>query len=462
MNAVTTNVSFSDVDVPHWTKAIGRTKGRFDEIVSKDHSMEKLAKELFEEIRKIPLIDPHSHIDPHAPVAKTVNDLLAYHYYTELAHSAGLAKSKIENCEGFEQAENIVGHLSHCSNTVQYGWLMELCRTFFGFEHAELTPSNLSSLFEGAESKMASPDWEDQVFRITNLESIFLTNDFDDPLEGFDTDRYIPCLRTDDLVFGFGQPEVRERLAKATSVTPTNWQDLNSALDTLFDHFVAKGARACAISLPPDFEPVRPGDEETRTALDRTLGGSASDDDRRTLGYAIFYALADRCEEFHLPFDLMVGVWRKVYKAGVFQGQDLFEKTTSLYQYRRLFNEKSKVIFPISVLTHNQNQELASYAWIFPNVLANGHWWYSNVPVYLEADMRARLEAVPKNKQIGYYSDAYKLEFVLPKYKMYRLCLARVLARDFVIGRGFSEEKALDLARTILRDNVERIFPSRR
>ena len=80
------------------------------------------------------------------------------------------------------------------------------------------------------------------------------------------------------------------------------------------------------------------------------------------------------------------------------------------------------------MLTSGQNQELASYAWIFPNVIASGHWWYSNVPAYIESDLRARLEAVPKMKLIGYYSDAYKLEFVLPKFNMYRRMLARVLA----------------------------------
>ena len=39
---------------------------------------------------------------------------------------------------------------------------------------------------------------------------------------------------------------------------------------------------------------------------------------------------------------------------------------------------------------------------------------------------------MPKTKQIGYYSDAYKLEFVLPKYNMYRRILATMLADDFV------------------------------
>ncbi len=142
----------------------------------------------------------------------------------------------------------------------------------------------------------------------------------------------------------------------------------------------------------------------------------------------------------------------------MYQGQDLFDQRTSLDLYRRLFNDKPRVIFPVSVLTHSQNQELASFAWIFPNVVTSGHWWYANIPAYIEADTRARLEAVPATKQIGYYSDAYKLEFVLPKFNMYRRCLARVLASDFVLARGWSETRAVELARQILRGNVERIF----
>jgi glucuronate isomerase len=124
-------------------------------------------------------------------------------------------------------------------------------------------------------------------------------------------------------------------------------------------------------------------------------------------------------------------------------------------------NDKPRVTFPISVLTHAQNQELASYAWIFPNVVTSGHWWYANIPAYIEPDLRGRLEAVPMTKQIGYYSDAYKLEFVLPKFRLYRRCLARVLANDFILARGWSEERALSLGQTVLRGNVERIFPSR-
>ena len=154
----------------------------------------------------------------------------------------------------------------------------------------------------------------------------------------------------------------------------------------------------------------------------------------------------------------MIGVNRRVYEQGVFQGQDLFDQRTSLVQFAPLFNGFPEVTFCVSVLSSGQNQELASYSWIFPNVMTNGHWWYSNIPAYIEHDMRARLQAVPKTKQIGYYSDMYKLEFALPKFNMYRRILAQVLANDFLRPHLYNESQALELARLLLRDNARRIF----
>ena len=63
-----------------------------------------------------------------------------------------------------------------------------------------------------------------------------------------------------------------------------------------------------------------------------------------------------------------------------------------------------------------------------------------------------------KPSRSRYYSDAYKLEFVLPKFAMYKRILAKILAERFVRDRGWSEEQALELGRRILRGNVERIF----
>ncbi|MCP6769795.1 hypothetical protein NL529_33610, partial [Klebsiella pneumoniae] len=55
-----------------------------------------LTQRILTELNGIRLIDPHSHINPHAAASKTLADILGYHYYTELAHSAGLPRNAIE------------------------------------------------------------------------------------------------------------------------------------------------------------------------------------------------------------------------------------------------------------------------------------------------------------------------------------------------------------------------------
>ncbi|MFV2067555.1 MAG: amidohydrolase, partial [Pirellulales bacterium] len=235
---------------------------------------------------------------------------------------------------------------------------------------------------------------------------------------------------------------------------------LHSAIGCLFDHFVAKGARACAISLPPDFAPEPIDAQTAESALASLLrdGPACDETTRQIMARHVFWRLTSYCQDMGLPFDLMIGVNRTVYPGGVYQGQDLFDSRVSLIQYEQLFNAFPQVTFPVSVLASVTNQELVSFAWIFPNVVTHGHWWYSNIPTYIAHDAAARLEAVPATKQIGYYSDMYKLEFALPKFAMYKRILARILANRFVIDRRWPEERAVELGITVLRGNVERLF----
>lgn len=415
-------------------------------------------------LRDVTLIDPHTHINPYNPASQTLADLLGYHYYTELAHSAGMPKEQIESA-GIgprELVRRLVGGLGHLSNTVQSSWLVDLCQRFYGFEDDAITLDNWETLYDQAEATMASADWPSTVLQKSNVSAVFLTNDFDDTLEGFDTSTYIPCLRTDDLVFHLAKPEVRQRLSAASgSELSGSLDSLRRALEQRFEHFIAHGARACAISLPPDFCPTPVSDGRALTALDAVLhrGLDADASHRAALSRRVFWTLAELCDQYRLPFDLMIGVNREVYRGGVHQGRDLYDSRVSLIQYRELFNTFANVKFPVSVLASVTNQELVSYAWIFPNVIPNGHWWYSNTPTYIRHDAAARLEAVPRNKQIGYYSDAYKLEFIAPKFEMYRRILADILAENFIGLRGWSETQAIELGTQVLRGNVETIFP---
>ena len=99
-----------------------------------------LQQRIFDEMDSWVLIDPHTHINPHAPASTSLADVLGYHYYTELAHSAGMPKAAIEEpgLDPREKVRRIVEHLGQLENTTQYSWLVEMLRGFFDFPDERL------------------------------------------------------------------------------------------------------------------------------------------------------------------------------------------------------------------------------------------------------------------------------------------------------------------------------------
>src|SRR5437016_1069103 len=99
-----------------------------------------LADDLYGEICEIALIDPHSHIDPRQPNSRTLDDILGYHYYTELAHSAGMSQTFLaKETPPKERVRAILGHMDRFDNTAQYSWFLEIARTFLDFQGERVT-----------------------------------------------------------------------------------------------------------------------------------------------------------------------------------------------------------------------------------------------------------------------------------------------------------------------------------
>ncbi|MGC4002433.1 MAG: glucuronate isomerase [Pirellulales bacterium] len=229
----------------------------------------ELRNRLFDVIDSWTIVDPHTHINALQPASTTLADVLGYHYYTELAHSAGMPREWIEEpgLAPKDKVGRLVEGLGPIENTIQYSWFIEIAQSFFNFGSERITPSNWERLYDDAATKMKQPDWSKQVLEKSRISAVFLTNDFDDPLVGFDTNVYIPCLRTDDLVFHLPKQAVRTRLQRATGMSIDSPARLRQAIGKLFDHFTAKGCRACAISLPPDFAPTQVSAEAAAAAV---------------------------------------------------------------------------------------------------------------------------------------------------------------------------------------------------
>ena len=130
--------------------------------------------EILSELEAIRLIDPHTHINPYAPASKTLADILGYHYYTELAHSAGLERERIEE-EGLDPKEKVgrlVPWLHTIENTAQYSWLLEMCLVFFDFTDDRITEANWEALYDSSAEKMKADDWEQKVLHASGLDQV--------------------------------------------------------------------------------------------------------------------------------------------------------------------------------------------------------------------------------------------------------------------------------------------------
>jgi len=420
----------------------------------------QLEERLLAEIMTIVAVDVHSHVPAEAPFARSLRDLLGYHYYTELAHSSGLSKDAIApERPDEEMIPALLAAMENISNTAQYGWMIELARTLFGFGAPRLTPGNYEPLAAAVAEAARRPGRAAEIMETSRIDKVFLTNNFDEDLSAIDTELFVPSLRADALVFGLPDASVREALEATSGVTLKNAASLKQALGQIVDRFCAAGAKSLAISLPPSFVAPVVGEADLDATVQAALrGDELGPDAQQALQSGVLHALTALAADHGLPFQVMYGALRDAYAHGVHQGRDLPRSGDTLQGLLPLLNAFPQVTFCLSVLSNSQIHELNSYGWIFQNVVLSGHWWYLNVPEYIAFDLGARLQSVPKNKLIGYYSDMYKLEFGLAKFNMYRRVLARTLARDFVgIGLG-SEEDALEIARLLLRENAVRIF----
>jgi glucuronate isomerase len=418
---------------------------------------DRLAQDLYTEFGRFPLVDTYTHLDPRRPTARGLDDLLSYHYYPELAIATGMDRAMLSpNVDPRDRVRAVFYHLvDFFPNTVQQQWFLEIAHAFLGFAGERLTFADCTRLFDEAERRMARPDWEQTILRAANIERVFVNNPFDDPLDGFDTRRYVPCLGADDLVFGLDNPEVRRRLGEVTRVEVSDASSLGHALAARFEHFTRYGARAVTLAVPPDFAPVAVAEADLSRALEalaRRDGRQPPNDDHLvTCARGAFRSVVEQCRLFHLPFQLMIDPSCRAAHSSA--GGD------PVVEFAGLFAAFPTVTFCVSEISRGLNLDVVNLGRVFANVMSTGHGGDGNhVPARLEQAIRVRLQAVPQTKQIGYYSGLNKLEFAMPQFNMYRRVLAHVLATEFVHTQVYTVWQALELARLLLRDNARRIF----
>jgi glucuronate isomerase len=113
--------------------------------------------------------------------------------------------------------------------------------------------------------------------------------------------------------------------------------------------------------------------------------------------------------------------------------------------------------FQCFLASRHANQALCTLVRELPNLSLAGYWWHNFFPDAIAQVIRERIDMVPANKQVGFFSDAYCVEWSFAKAILVRKILAQVLAERVEIGQ-FDTTTALEFAKAIFSESPQSLL----
>jgi hypothetical protein len=128
-------------------------------------------------------------------------------------------------------------------------------------------------------------------------------------------------------------------------------------------------------------------------------------------------------------------------------GSRLTQQT--IRQLGEIVGRHPRLRFQCFLASRHANQSLCTLARELPNLSLAGYWWHNFFPDVIRQVIAERLDMLAASKQVGFFSDAYCLEWTYAKTVLVRKQLAHVLAVKIEQGQ-FSLQEALKIAEAIL------------
>lgn len=129
----------------------------------------------------------------------------------------------------------------------------------------------------------------------------------------------------------------------------------------------------------------------------------------------------------------------------------------TIAQLAEMIGRHPQLKFQCFLASRHANQSLCTLARELPNLSLAGCWWHNFFPDIIRQVLSERLDMLPTNKQIAFFSDAYCVEWTYAKALLLRKQLARVLAERIEYGQ-YTQADALKIARAILYESPQSLL----
>ncbi|MBN1171488.1 MAG: glucuronate isomerase [Micromonosporaceae bacterium] len=435
-----------------------------DRLFPADPTQRAIARELYGQVKSLPIISPHGHVDP-----AILADDLAFpdparlivvpdHYVTRMLLSQGIrpAELGVPTIDGSPYATDgraiwrrLAEHWYLFRGTPSRAWIEGVLTEIFGIE-PPLCPETADEIYDALSERLALPEFRPRaLFTRFNLEVMATTESPVDDLGhhaklaadgwGGPGGRVITTYRPDNLV-DFEWPGWRERvtrLGEITGLDTLTYPGFLAALRARREAFIAAGATSSDHG-HPTAQTLVLSETEASALYARGLAGTATAADAEAFRAGMLVEFARMSCEDGLVMQLHPGSRRNHYRAlyarhGRDVGGDIPGATTFVEPLRPLLDAYGDdprlrmVLFTLdeSVFT----RELAPLAGVYPTLYLGAPWWFLDSPDGLRRFRDAVTETAGFYNTAGFIDDTRAFCSIPVRHDIARRADAAHLAR---------------------------------
>jgi glucuronate isomerase len=459
-----------------------------DRLFPVDPGTRALARTIYDEVRDLPIISPHGHVDArlllddqpfHDPASLLVTP---DHYVKRLLHADGTPLSELgvgadALTEG--QAREIWRTLCRSwrlfrGTPVRY-WLESELADIFGVTERP-SAQTADAIFDQIAASLAKADFRPRaLFAHFGIEVLATTDDPADDLAAHAalaadpswSGRVIPTFRPDRYLEPQhpGWVDAVRRLGEAAQVDISHYGAYVEALEARRRHFIEHGATSADHSHEDvRTEPLSPADAER--IFRAALAGEATAQEATAFRRHMLLEMARMSAEDGLAMTLHPGVRRghhapSAQAFGADQGHDIPLRADFTDTLRPLLERFGTAPgFTLVLFTLDEtvfSRELAPLAGFYPSVYVGAPWWFLDAPDAIRRWREAVTETIGFTRTSGFVDDTRAFCSIPARHDMSRRLDAGHLAQ-LVAEHRLELDEALETAHALVTENPRAAF----
>jgi glucuronate isomerase len=460
-----------------------------DRYFDPDPALRRIARELYEGVRDLPLICPHGHVDArilaeNRPFPEPTTLLIVPdHYIFRMLYSRGvpLEALGIPTRDGTPAEtdprviwQRFADHYHLFRSTPTRAWFDHELHQLFGVG-TKLRSDTAQRIYDEIQEKLQSPEFRPRaLFERFNIEVLTTTDRASDTLqhhrairESGWAGRVVPCFRP-DAALRIAAPEWLEEI-EALSVqhgsTIADHQDLLRTLEARRAYFQAMGATSTDHAvLEPYTQRLRA--DEAETLFQRARRGEATPADQRRFEAHMLTEMARMSTEDGLVMQIHAGSFRDhnpyvATRFGPDMGADIpiaAEYTRNLRPLLELYGNDPRltlVLFTLDESTYAR--ELAPLAGHYPAVKLGPPWWFHDSIEGMKRFRQQTTETAGIYNTAGFNDDTRAFCSIPARHDLARRVDANWLA-GLVARHVVDLNEAHDMARALACDLARQTY----